>query len=681
MIKKSIGTYRAVVTAGVIAMLFPAGAGATPVTAGLVVKLDGSTMSTVPDTITQEVQVTSWADRSGLGNDAVHTGGDHVPIIAYGVTPAGGNAVKFDGSSTQYLEVAATESLESTELSWYFVFRPGALDQGRILNSAYGDFNPDPSQTNLSYAGWGSMPANNARLRAQVRTTTAGFAAAEVTGIINTNQFFIGGGRWAPLEGTGEVEVVAINQAGQREAALETGANGVPQDHIFTWIGSGAGHTSGTPASPYTGEIAEILIFNRKLSDTEQTELETYLADRHFLGLDAVLPDSTGLVLWLDASDLSPSEPVEESITRVTQWTDLSGNSHHAKSSLVDHEFPRLAEGVTATAGDAVRFNGETEFLEIEGHPAFDGPARSWYVVFRPDAFNNSRLINAAYVDVDPGPDFGTNYATWGSIVAGSGRYRTQGRTADSGFVAAQVSDIVTAEDFVIGGSMWDSTTGELTAIAVDKTGRREIGVEGGADALPTGNIFTRIGAGSGLSSSNATARYTGDIAEILVYDRLLTSEEQQSVELYLREKHFGPVGEPAGFTAWRYDNFGWPEAEYAEVSGPMVDLYNDGVVNLLRYAFGLSADGPAPRDVLPATAVLEDDGVVLTFTRLKDAFDLSYVVEVTEDLETWKEGPDYTEILDTEDFGETERVTVWAKTLPGESGRGFMRLRVELID
>ena len=55
-----------------------------------------------------------------------------------------------------------------------------------------------------------------------------------------------------------------------------------------------------------------------------------------------------------------------------------------------------------------------------------------------------------------------------------------------------------------------------------------------GADAAPSGHLFTQIGKRADVSS----AFFNGNISEILIYDRSLSGAERQQVEAFLGDKY-----------------------------------------------------------------------------------------------------------------------------------------------
>ena len=100
---------------------------------------------------------------------------------------------------------------------------------------------------------------------------------------------------------------------------------------------------------------------------------------------------------------------------------------------------------------------------------------------------------------------------------------------------------------------------------------------------------------------------------------------------------------------------------------------------NLQEYAAGLN-----PRQTDPASATQTEDTssgyLTLTFIRRHDVGDLSYIVEVSDDLSTWNSGPSYThEVSVTALDAQRDWVTVQDLTPTSAATRRFIRLQIHL--
>lgn len=128
---------------------------------------------------------------------------------------------------------------------------------------------------------------------------------------------------------------------------------------------------------------------------------------------------------------------------------------------------------------------------------------------------------------------------------------------------------------------------------------------------------------------------------------------------------------------AWRFSRFTAPELANPAQSGDLADFENDGVLNVQEYAFALEPKTP-DRLGLPLAGMQPDGVLNLTFTKVKSAADLAYIVEVSNDLSTWFSGASYTTVAGTVDQGAAELVTVRSLLAPDPSKRQFMRVRVK---
>ena len=136
------------------------------------------------------------------------------------------------------------------------------------------------------------------------------------------------------------------------------------------------------------------------------------------------------------------------------------------------------------------------------------------------------------------------------------------------------------------------------------------------------------------------------------------------------------PVPPPVGFAAWQAAHF--PEGSIQSVIGPGADLDQDGVPNLLEYAFGLDPNEARPVD-LPVFSQITLEGRSyggLSYKRIKGATDLVYRVEVTADFQSWTELKTTPQL---KDLGEREEVLVADEMAMDNAGSRFYRLRVEL--
>jgi len=138
-----------------------------------------------------------------------------------------------------------------------------------------------------------------------------------------------------------------------------------------------------------------------------------------------------------------------------------------------------------------------------------------------------------------------------------------------------------------------------------------------------------------------------------------------------------GEVVVEGGFAAWQAEHFDAEELADLEISGPEANPAGDGIPNLLKYALGLDPH-VSSRDALPVSEIAEGE-LILVYTRPAGIEDVTYTVEVSDDLVNWVSGEEHVEVTvvgNTED--QTETVTVRAIGYPGANEKGFLRLKVD---
>lgn len=97
----------------------------------------------------------------------------------------------------------------------------------------------------------------------------------------------------------------------------------------------------------------------------------------------------------------------------------------------------------------------------------------------------------------------------------------------------------------------------------------------------------------------------------------------------------------------WRDNHFGNPSNVGSGENGASPS--GDGIANLIKYALGLDPFSPIAPSQLPVGSIDDEAGVlypVLTVNRTSIAPDVTYIVEVSADLQTWESGPLATTVL-----------------------------------
>jgi hypothetical protein len=128
------------------------------------------------------------------------------------------------------------------------------------------------------------------------------------------------------------------------------------------------------------------------------------------------------------------------------------------------------------------------------------------------------------------------------------------------------------------------------------------------------------------------------------------------------------------GFAAWQAKYFTASQLADATISGPGADPYGSGVPNLLAYALQLNPATASPTNV--PHAAISNGHLTITYLDPAGMTDVTFIVEVSTDLNTWNSGTGYTQQMSSSSSTAGKTITV-QDTLPTTTQKHFMRLRV----
>jgi len=116
---------------------------------------------------------------------------------------------------------------------------------------------------------------------------------------------------------------------------------------------------------------------------------------------------------------------------------------------------------------------------------------------------------------------------------------------------------------------------------------------------------------------------------------------------------------------------------QYGLINGDLSAApYHKGVCNLAAYAFGVNPATP-DRSALPLVT-LQGGNLQVTYSRWLHAADLSYIVEVSDDLVNWSSGPSYTQQVSVTPLDSAREQVVERDLIPSSSApHRFIRIRL----
>ncbi|MCX6925930.1 MAG: autotransporter-associated beta strand repeat-containing protein, partial [Verrucomicrobia bacterium] len=207
----------------------------------------------------------------------------------------------------------------------------------------------------------------------------------------------------------------------------------------------------------------------------------------------------SGMLYWLDASDSTTL--TMDAANNVSQWSDKSGNSRHFTQAITTKQ-PLLVTGALG-GKPVVRFDGVSDRLVL-------GSSTSPQTVF---------IVNKVITGGGLRGIWGQNQADTGIRLASDTAWQTTGNVNDFSNPSGSVMYIngLVASTFTSGSAHLLEVV-RASSVAFPATG--------------VGDYFNDGGRPLG-----------GDIAEVLVYGRMLTAAERQQVESYLMAKWLGGSG------------------------------------------------------------------------------------------------------------------------------------------
>ncbi|MFA6288985.1 MAG: LamG-like jellyroll fold domain-containing protein [Opitutaceae bacterium] len=492
-------------------------------------------------------KVSRWTDVSGQGSHVIQ--GWESALPSYAAEAINGQpAVAFDGEGFLKSPRAVNLFGGSDATSVVVVFRPDETQAAFSLLLGYDTLGVQQmNQENNQYgAVWASRDPENYWGNSGSLIATGG-SAQVMTLVIPTG----------------------ADVTGYLNGVLQTSdpdyGEGLSEELSSVAVGAG---TNG--GGRFHGQIAEILVYNRALNNTERQAIETALMTKYIaadsdgnglpdvwenkyfggIGNDAGSdPGNVGRTLLQSYQQgLSPwPAPVvadglrawyraDEGVTKdgnnkVSQWTDVSGNGSHVLQGL-DYAQPDYAnEAINGLP--ALEFNGTVFLKTPRVINLFDGSnATSVVVVFKPAAeqFSGNAMLG-----------YGTNWAAFRvqdldgiNNRYGVGWYSPQNYWANGGAVSAPdgSAHVMTLE--VQAGT---SIKGYLNGVLQSNDSEGSDGLRQTLNPLFIGAL-ANVGA------------FKGQIAEILVYNRALSDTERIQVETTLKTKYLNSVSVPANLTA-----------------------------------------------------------------------------------------------------------------------------------
>lgn len=515
--------------------------------------------------------VTDWADLSGTGNNATQTSSGNRPTVNASAI-AGLPAVVFNGSS-QYLNLPSGFANLSSGASVLVVKKTTAspssyktiLDLGTGASDHFTLYDYPTTQEQL----WAYAGASQSSISA-----SSGFT-------LNQYQLIEG-----IHSGTGTAALYANG--------VLTGSGSINNLSNTTRSSNAIGIYTYSTSLFFQGEIAEIFFYNRAISASERQAIEQYVNNRYqFSVKPPVISPSTGVYSNLPATATMSADPgttiyyttdgstpttgstqytapitltgnaifraiavtgwgtsavtdsyiqlkagaeqvprsgmqlwlksdfgVFTSGSDVIQWADMSGNNQHATQPTGGNR-PTLTNDAIF-GNPAISFNGTSQNLILPSGFADFTAGASIFAVSRPTGMPSATPVIL---------DFSTGSAASNNLTLQEAPSTTISLKAYNSTTASTLSSTsgLTQNIFQMFEAIHNGAgTGTIFTNAT----------QGATGSLQNLLNITRTTNYVGRSGGGTPLYYQGDLAEVFVYNRGLTSSERTNVESYLMQKY-----------------------------------------------------------------------------------------------------------------------------------------------
>ena len=259
---------------------------------------------------------------------------------------------------------------------------------------------------------------------------------------------------------------------------------------------------------PYSGAIAEVLIYNRAVTETERQSIENYLAEKWGVWT-VVVPVRAGLEMWLttDGINLSDTSQVvaRNNAYYLTKWQGRSlaaRSAYQTTASLQPQVVPNAVNGRVT-----VRFDGVDDYLTTACNIAGD---KSVFTVMKRSGTANGLEISST--------------ANWNNPFFGNDAGTSEGKGHFTSSRANKVMDLqvpLVADQWLMKRYVRSGTTEKLQV----------------NDATATATNVPDYNNGFYTLSDQFGQPFKGDIAEVLIYSRAVTDAESTSILNYLQSK------------------------------------------------------------------------------------------------------------------------------------------------
>jgi len=461
--------------------------------------------------------VERWYDLSGKGNNLIQESDDaHPNYVSNGLNSKG--VVDFDGSD--YLVALDDSTLD---------FGTGGFTTIVVFESDYDGYYGIIGKTAAAFVsgdnGWHLSTAGSPTdLFIEIQDGTG----RDYT-LISTDRQFTYSTVGAIRSGTTNYPYVN-GQLQTPETSSIIGGNVSNSQSLYV------GKSGQASAPPCNGKIAEVLVFNKALSNAELYQINYYLSQKWGLedtmdsdndgvydSLDAYPTDSTliaeipealdigGLSLWVDADDTSFI--VKDGSNLVSKIYDKSGNGNHALQSNATYKPEYVASSINGK--NVINFDGSDDRLNCGNDSTLDLTTLTVFTVVKATSFQWLGGIVGKYHSNSANGYF----------------FRLFGSSPYNKFSAGGVAGVDGTMSLTSGQPYIGAVRYGLTTNSVEVYTRGESATGTSTISSNTDDVYI------GVDFLADPRFWNGDIGETIIFNKALSDDELYVVNYYLSQK------------------------------------------------------------------------------------------------------------------------------------------------
>ena len=450
---------------------------------GLAAWLDASDTTTITESSNA---VSQWNDKSANGYHFTQGIGANQPLTNTN-TKNGQNVITFDGTD-DFLENSSIASIFS--------------GTDKIL-TVFCVYKASPTVTSFQSPFGGRDTGNNTRVAYAMRGTNFNKQIfwqrvndAATTNNIDTGQDNDGLFNLVSIKQTGTDVVINYNKTQIIDQSDTYGATTVDNFGIGATVGGGS-------LNRMTGDVAEFIVYDRALSTSEINQVNDYLYTKWALFAP---PDITSNTVWLESTN---NEQIIQSGGSVSQWRDRSGNDNHFDQGT---GAVQPDTGITTQNGLNVIDFTRGDFMEST-YLVPEGDFSIFIVVKSETSGSFDFFFTQGNVDVD-----------WAFLKQSTDYYYI---SLNGGSIGSS-SGIQAPNDIIM--NLTNDRVGSTNNFTLYKNG-----TSSGTNSSDYANAGTKMSIGA--KDDGGPGRFDGWIAEVVIYEKLLSDSERNTVENYLNEK------------------------------------------------------------------------------------------------------------------------------------------------